>query len=302
MAVRIRAPSALRHFRHQDGLRTSFWGQGSEVYTQPLLAYIRYIYIYTYIYIHMYTLYIIYIYTLTGHFIMYTLLVLGWTPFCLNSSWDRLNKVLETFLRDFGPYWHDSITQLLQICQLRIHDANLRSHHIPKVLYWIQIWWLWRPFEKSELIVMFKKPVWDDLSFVILSCIILLEVSIRRWVHCSHKGIYMVSNNTQVGCSVYRCSIGTKGPKVAPRKYPPHHYTTTTSLNCWDKAGWIHAFMFFTPNSDPTIWMSQQKSRPDQATFFQSSIVQFWWPCVNCSLRFLFLADRSGTWCGLLLL
>jgi len=56
------------------------------------------------------------------------------------------------------------------------------------------------------------------------------------------------------------CSIGTKGPKV-PRKYPPHHYTTTTSLNHWDKAGWIHAFMFFTPNSDSTIWMSQQKSR-----------------------------------------
>ncbi len=26
-------------------------------------------------------------------------------------------------------------------------------------------------------------------------------------------------------------------------------------------AGWIHAFMFFTPNSDPTIWMSQKKSR-----------------------------------------
>ncbi len=45
-----------------------------------------------------------------------------------------------------------------------------------------------------------------------------------------------------------------------PRKYPPHHYTTT-SLNRWDKAGWIHAFMFFTLNSDPTIWMSQQKSR-----------------------------------------
>ncbi len=45
-----------------------------------------------------------------------------------------------------------------------------------------------------------------------------------------------------------------------PRKYPPHHYTTS-SLNHWDKAGWIHAFMFFTSNSDPTIWMSQQKSR-----------------------------------------
>ncbi len=47
-------------------------------------------------------------------------------------------------------------------------------------------------------------------------------------------------------------------PKCA-KKYPPHHYTT--SLNRWDKAGWIHAFMIFMPNSDPTIWMSQQKSR-----------------------------------------
>ncbi len=47
-------------------------------------------------------------YTLTGHFIRYTLLVPGWSPFCLqnclNSSWHRFNKVLETFLRYFGPY------------------------------------------------------------------------------------------------------------------------------------------------------------------------------------------------------
>ncbi len=36
-------------------------------------------------------------YTLTGHFIRYTLLVPGWTRFCLqnclNSSWHRFNKV-----------------------------------------------------------------------------------------------------------------------------------------------------------------------------------------------------------------
>ncbi len=85
----------------------------------------------------------IYIYTLTGHFIRYTLLVPGWTPFCiqncLHSLWHRFNKVLETFLRDFGPYWHDSITQFLQICRLHIHDANLPFHHIPKMLYWIEI-------------------------------------------------------------------------------------------------------------------------------------------------------------------
>ncbi len=33
-------------------------------------------------------------------------------------------------------------------------------------------------------------------------CIILLEVAIRRWVHCSQKGMDVVSNNTQVGCGV----------------------------------------------------------------------------------------------------
>ncbi len=63
-------------------------------------------------------------YTLTGPFIRYTLLVPGWTPFCilncLNSLWHRFNKVLERFLRDFGSYLHESITQLLQICQLHI--------------------------------------------------------------------------------------------------------------------------------------------------------------------------------------
>jgi len=49
-----------------------------------------------------------FIYTLTGHFIRYPMLVTGWTHFCLqnclNSSWHRFNKVLEAFLREFGPY------------------------------------------------------------------------------------------------------------------------------------------------------------------------------------------------------
>ncbi len=79
----------------------------------------------------------------TGHFIGPLCL-----QNCLNSSCHRFNKVLETFLRDFGSYYHDSITQLLQICRLHIHDVNLSFHHIPKVLYWIEIWWLWRPLWK----------------------------------------------------------------------------------------------------------------------------------------------------------
>lgn len=37
------------------------------------------------------------------------LLVLGWTRF------DFQSKVLETFRRDFSPYWHESISYLMQI-------------------------------------------------------------------------------------------------------------------------------------------------------------------------------------------
>lgn len=53
------------------------------------------------------------------HFIRYTLLVPGWTYSCFQScfisSWHRFKKVLETVLVGLGPYWHGSITQLLQI-------------------------------------------------------------------------------------------------------------------------------------------------------------------------------------------
>ncbi len=35
----------------------------------------------------------------------------------------------------------------------------------------------------------------------------------------------------------------------------------------------------------PSECRSRNRDSSDQATFFQSSIVQFWWACVNCSLR-----------------
>ncbi len=56
----------------------------------------------------------------------------------IDGCWKH--KVMETFLKDFGPYRHDSIMQLLQICRLHIHDVNLSFHHIPRVLYWFEIW------------------------------------------------------------------------------------------------------------------------------------------------------------------
>lgn len=40
---------------------------------------------------------------------------------------------------------------LLHICHLHIHDVNLWFHQILKMLYWVEIWSLWRPFQCSEL-------------------------------------------------------------------------------------------------------------------------------------------------------
>ncbi len=88
-------------------------------------------------------------------------------------------------------------------------------------------------------------------------CIILLEVH-QKMVYCGHKGMDMVSNNTQVDCGLFKqCLIGTKGPKCAKKISPTalHHHQQPEPLR---QGRMIHAFMFFTPNSDPIIWMSQQ--------------------------------------------
>lgn len=66
----------------------------------------------------------------------------------------RFNKRAGNILPEiFGPYRHDRITQLLQICQLHVNDENLIFHHIPKLVYWIEIWRLRRQLEHSELYV-----------------------------------------------------------------------------------------------------------------------------------------------------
>ena len=55
---------------------------------------------------------------------------------CFNSSWHRFNKVMETFPRNFGPNWHDGLTQLVQICQLHIckpEPDRWSQRELPKV-------------------------------------------------------------------------------------------------------------------------------------------------------------------------
>lgn len=55
-----------------------------------------------------------------------------------------------------------------------------------------------------------------------------------------------------------------------------------------------------TPRRLPAYLNVTRLIRPGSA--FQSSTVQCWWARPNCSLTFLFLAFRSGTCCGLVLL
>ncbi len=82
-----------------------------------------------------------------------------------------------------------------------------------------------------------------------------------------------------------RCSIGTKGPKVCQENIPhtitpPRAWTVETRQD-----GSMLSCSLCQILTQPSERCSRNRDSSDQATFFQSSIVQFWWPCVNCSLR-----------------
>lgn len=102
----------------------------------------------------------------------------------------------------------------------------------------------------------------------------------------------IVSNNTQASAVFQICSVGTKEPKICQNKW------TIKNLSHWCRAVWIHAFVFFMLNSDHPVL--QQKS--DQVkVFFQSSHVQFWWTCSNCSLSIsMKQSDHCSLICGII--
>ncbi len=192
-------------------------------------------------------------------------------------------------LRDVGPYWHDSITQFLQICRLNIHDVNLSFHHIPKVLYWMRSGDCGGHLSKVKLIAMFKKPVWDYLSFGDMVHY-PAGSSIRRWVHCSHKGMDMVSNNTQVGLWRFkRCSIGTKGPKVCQENIL---HTITPPTSAWTVETRQDGSLLLCSLSQiltlPSECRSRNRDSSDQETFSNLLLSNFGEPVwiissVSCS-------------------
>lgn len=81
--------------------------------------------------------------------------------------------MLETLLSDFC----DIITQFLHV-----HDVNLPFHH--EVLYWIDIWWLWRPFEYRELAVVFKNQLWPmTVQSLVVTLLVINKAFPRTAAH-----------------------------------------------------------------------------------------------------------------------
>ncbi len=66
----------------------------------------------------------------------------------------------------------------------------------------------------------------SEMIWALWYCAISCWKYIRRWVHCSHKGMDMVSNNTQVDCGVLNNpQLVLRGPKCAKKISPtPLHH------------------------------------------------------------------------------
>ncbi len=87
--------------------------------------------------------------------------------------------------------------------------------------------------------------------------------------------------------------------KISPT--PLHHHHQPEPLRTRQDGSMLSCSLRQTLTR-PSECAAEIETHQTRQRFLQSSIVRFWWTCVNCSLRFLFLSDRSGTRCGLLLL
>lgn len=176
----------------------------------------------------------------------HTLLVLGYTFFFLNKhTWALIScgvpstRCWKRSLRDFGPYWHDSSAQLLQICRLHMYDVNLPFQRRSVG----QIWRL------EAIRVQLPHFHIQETSFIEVSVTKLkLNVHIRKWLKCGHKDVKIVSNNTLIRLVSKWCLADTKGPKWTEKPQHNEHdgsivsslsYSGRTiqilwfSLKCW---------------------------------------------------------------------
>lgn len=141
--------------------------------------------------------------------------------------------------------------------------VNFPFYHIPKGLYLIEIWWLWRPLQESELIVMFPKPVCDDHND---------EMVIKGW---RRSAIIL-----RLARVFKPFLIGTKGLKVHQETIPP----TVT----WPWAAWTVETR--QDGSMLSCWLHHLSWRQRFSNLLLSSFSD---PV---------LSEQECQWCGLLLL
>lgn len=78
------------------------------------------------------------------------------------------------------------------------------------------------------------------------------ERASEKWYNMYCKGTDIVSDNTW---AFKQCSVWTKEQKNHPKKYSPHHYTSTPYLNRWYKSGGIYVLIFpLNPSLERLSW------------------------------------------------
>jgi len=91
-----------------------------------------------------------------------------------------------------------------------------------------------------------------------------------------------------------QCPIGTKWPKVCQENIP-HTITPPPACTVVTRHdGSMISFCLRQILTLPSERLNRNRDSSDQATFFQSLTVQFWWALANCSLFFLFVVEMSG--------
>ncbi len=112
---------------------------------------------------------------------------------------------------------------------------------------------------------------WKHSSEILVHIVMIASRSCCRFVVCT--SMMRISRST----TSQRCSIGLR------------------SGDCGGYLSKVNCFHVLYAKFWLYIWMQQKSRLIRSGNVFQSSIVQFWWSCVNCILRVLFLSDRSGT-------
>ncbi len=145
-------------------------------------------------------------------------------------------------------------------------SANLPFYYIPKVLYWIEIWWLWNlnkvnSFSCSRNQSEMSWALWHGA----LSC---WKVAIRRWSTVVIKGWTWSATILRYAGVFKRCSIGTKTPKVCQENIPH----TITPPPAWivetRQDGSMLSCSLRQILTQPSECRSRNQDSLDQAMFF----------------------------------